>query len=152
MLTFEVVDRICDFIRQGNYQKVAAANCGIKERTWFNWLERAGKRKRPSKVQAHLLQSLAEAEAQFEALHVQRIFASNDPKISMEMLARKYPDRWAATRKTQIVDKDGDDVKPVPSVLVVPGIMDPDEWEAAAAKYKKMQPTFEEPSDADAVH
>ena len=43
-------------------------------------------------------------------------------------------------------------MKPAPQVLVVPGIMDPDEWEEAAAKYKEIQPTFEEAPDADSVH
>lgn len=84
---------------------------------------------------------------------MQRLFNSTDPKISLEMLARKYPDRWAATRKTQMVDGKGEDVKPAPAVLVVPGIMDPTEWQAAADKYKELQPKFEEAAeDADSIH
>lgn len=153
LLTMEKVDEICQFIRAGNYQKVAAGICGIKERTWYNWLEAARKRKRPSKVQLHLLQSVAKAEAEFEGFHVQRIFRSKDPRVSLEMLARRFPDRWGQQTKTRQVDKDGEDVKPAPGVLVVPGIMDETEWAEAAQRYKALQPTAtEEPEDGEAIH
>jgi hypothetical protein len=154
LLTMEKVDNICSYIRAGNYQKVAAAICGIKERTFYNWIEKASKRKRPSAVQLHLLQSLAEAEAMFEGLHVQRIFNSKDPRVSLEMLARRFPDRWGTVQKTRAVDADGKDVKPAPGVLVVPGIMDETEWAEAAQRYKQLQPTATEetPDDGDAIH
>jgi hypothetical protein len=152
-LTVEKVDSVCDFIRAGNYQKVAAALAGIKERTFYNWLERARDAKRPTAIQRHLLQSLALAEAQFEGLHVQRIFNSRDPRVSLEMLARRFPDRWSSTQKTEQrqVDKHGEDVAPS-GVLVVPGQMDEKEWLEAAQRYKQVQPTVEEPADGDSVH
>ena len=147
-LTIDLVDRICDFIRAGNYQKVAAANCGIKERTWYHWLERAREAKRPTIQQRHLLQSVAMADAQWEALHVQRIMASRDPKVSLEMLARRHPERWASTRHTtqRQVDAAGDDV-PAAGVIVVPGPMDEEAWIAAAQRYKLVQPRAEESAD-----
>ena len=152
-LTVEKVDAICDYIRAGNYQKVAAALAGVKERTFYNWVERAREAKRPTAVQRHLLQSLALAEAQFEGLHVQRIFNSRDPRVSLEMLARRFPDRWSPTQKQERrhVDKEGEDVAPS-GVLVVPGQMDEKEWTEAAERYKRVQPTVEEPADGDSVH
>ncbi len=154
-MTIEKIDEICQFIRAGNYQKTAAAICGIKERTWYNWIEKARARKRPNKKQLHLLQSISQAEAEFEGFHVQKIFNSKDPRISLEMLARRFPDRWAAISKseTRQVDKAGKDVK-LPGVLVVPGQMDEDKWTEAAARYKELQPKVEEPADggSDSVH
>ena len=148
-LTIEVIDRICDFIRAGNYQKVAAANCGVKERTWYHWLERARDVKRPTIEQRHLLQSVAMADAQFEALHVQRIMGSADPKVSLEMLSRRFPERWASTRHTtqRQVGKDGEDVPIKGGVIVVPGPMDEAAWIAAAQRYKLVQPRAEESAD-----
>lgn len=66
------------------------------------------------------------------------------------MLARRHPDRWGVTQKNvnRNVNKDGDDVAPTQTpVLVVPGIMDKDEWQKAADEYKKYQPTYEEPAE-----
>lgn len=150
VLTFEKIDKICNYIRAGNYQKVAAALCGVKERTWYASIERAEKAKRPTKLQKHLLQSIAEAEAQFEALHVQNIFSSKDPKVSLEMLSRRFPERWAATRKNsnvnRNVDKDGNDV-PQSGVLLVPGPVDENEWQGLANRYKEIQ--LNPPIDVD---
>lgn len=153
VLTIEKIDKVCNFIRVGNYLKTAVAACGIRERTWYASLERAEKAKRPTSLQRHLMQSVTEAEAQGEAIHVQRLFDSDDPRISLEVLARRFPERWAATHKNvntnanRNVDGEGNDVQP--GVLVIPGPMDEDAWEAAAARYKDVQPRVEEPADDD---
>ena len=150
VITFEVIDKVCQYLTMGHYMNTALSLCGIKERTWYKNMERAEMSKRPTKLQIHLMQSVAKADAQFEHVHVARLFKSDDPRISLEMLSRRHPDKWAATQKNQnrSVDKDGDDVKPT-GVLVVPGIMDPDEWVKAAEQYKKFQPNYEEPADED---
>jgi len=139
----------------GHYMNTALALCNVKERTWYLNMERAETSKRPTKLQIHLMQSVRQADAQFEHLHVTRIVASKDPRLSLEMLSRRHPDKWAAQQRNvnkteqRNVDKDGNDIPPQKGVLVVPGIMDPDEWQAAAEVYKQYQPNYEEPADED---
>jgi len=150
----EVIDRVCDYLKMGHYMNVALSLCNIKERTWYASMVRAEESKRPTKLQIHMMQSVRMADAQFEHLHVSRIVASKDPKLSLEMLSRRHPERWAAQQKSvnqninRQVDKDGEDIAPK-GVLIVPGIMDEAEWLEAAEKYKQYQPKFEEPADSD---
>jgi hypothetical protein len=148
-LTIEKVDRVCNFIKLGHYAQTACNLAGIKERTWYNWISAAEKRKRPNKAQVHLLQSIAYADAQYEHVLVSRIAQDKSAKTAMEMLSRRFPDRWAPQQKNvnRNVDKHGDDVPA--GVLVVPGQMNEDEWVEAAKRYKEHQPTAEEAADAD---
>lgn len=155
-LTYEKVDKVCEYLKLGHFIETACKLSGVKERTWFHWIKCARDRKRPSKIQLHLLQSLDASEAQCEHLLVTRVLADKSSKTALEMLSRRWPERWGVTQKNinRNVDKDGEDIKPH-GVLVVPGQMDEKEWAEAAERYKEHQPTAEESADggsSDSVH
>lgn len=106
----EVHKRIVDCVRDGNYRKVAAGAGGIAEQTLMDWLEagRAG-----TEPFAALLRDIedAEREAEAEMVLVVRENAKEDWHAASWYLARKHPDRWGQTQKTELTGANGGPVQ-----------------------------------------
>lgn len=95
---------ITDLLSEGNTQIGACNAAGIAPATFYHWLERgeadteAGKQT----IYSDFVDAVTRAIGQSEAALVRfaRNAASKDGRVALEMLARRFPDRWAT--KTQV--------------------------------------------------
>lgn len=106
-LTEEIIKDICKKLKVGNYIKTVATSIGVSERTFYYWIDRGEKvnklyeagQKVPNeeKIYLQFLQSIQQAEAESEVVIVAQIFSQipKDWKAGLELLSRKYPERWA---------------------------------------------------------
>jgi hypothetical protein len=120
MLTEELLRRIVEVVRVGNYLKTAAAYCGVGYSTLMLWQQKGRAQQQriedghpPDPEQAIYLQfveqvSQAESQAQVTAVAYWRK-AMADPsqwRAAMEYLARKAPEQWAASSTVHVADAD----------------------------------------------
>lgn len=139
--TYETVDKICNFLRSGNTNKVACICAGVVEQTFYNWVNDATEAQEKGKatpLQIYFLESITRAREQAEAILVQRVFdaSARDWRAAMALIERRNPDDWGDRLKLQRLGKDGKPVdEEVPRVLVVPPhIDDIHEWSKRAKK------------------
>ena len=95
-LTPELVDKICNAIRAGNYAKVACVMAGISEAIYYRWLQE-GKKPNARGIYLDFVESIerAEAEAEVHAVALIKQAANNGSlKASQWYLERKHSDRW----------------------------------------------------------
>ena len=101
-LTPEVQKRILSAIRAGNYATVAAEYAGIRERTFYAWLQRG--RGQDAGIYRDFLEAVksAEREAEVRAVaHIQSHMAGSW-QAAMTYLERKFPERWAKRERVSI--------------------------------------------------
>ena len=95
-LTDELAAEICEHLRNGQYRKIAAQLVGIHEGTLAQWMAR---KYEPYKTfQTKVL--AAEAESERASVAIVR-----DSPLTVDhkwYLARKFPDRWAETRRLDL--------------------------------------------------
>jgi hypothetical protein len=114
ILSPELIEQLCAYVRQGNYNVTAVQACGIHERTFYSWLER-GKRElevrpedgtEPESLYMQLLQSLkkSEAEAQIKIAKVVTDCAVKDGQwlAGMTFLERRWPDQYGRRERKQV--------------------------------------------------
>jgi len=142
-LTPDLQERILNMIRLGNYRNVAAQAVGIAPETFCRWMSR------PRDPYRQFRQAVEQAEAMAEVSMVALIAkaARDDPKYALQYLARKAPERWAERKFAGSLNAEGKPTKPAGGVLVVPGLINEDDWAELAGRYKKYQPTIEEVAD-----
>ena len=111
-------------MKSGWYVKVAVESVGIGRRTYYDWLERGKKAlelqendkdvPESEKIYCQFCQSVRQSEAEGEGVLVTAIFSqiSNDWRAALEILSRKYPERWAKKEymdfKGHIEEDEGD--------------------------------------------
>lgn len=93
-LTLEVQEKICDAIKGGNHQVVAAAYAGIGESTYYAWLERGVKNKSGEYVEFVEAVKKAQADAETRNVLLIQTAAKETWTAAAWWLERKYPDRW----------------------------------------------------------
>lgn len=108
----KTTEKIIELVRKGNYKKVAAAYCGISEKTLYEWQKEGQADIQAGKItkKSEFCKSLEQAESKFEieSLEILNKETSQDPKMRLEILARKYPDRWGRKEKHEVkADIDG---------------------------------------------
>ena len=91
----EVTKTIREAIERGNTVKNAAALAGISERVVYNWLEWGKEGKDSEYLQFMQEVNRAQANAQDRAVRAFVGAFSDDPRMAMEYLARRYPEDWA---------------------------------------------------------
>lgn len=94
-LTPEVQEKICKWIRGGNYPAVAAMAAGIAHSTFFEWLKR-GARQRKGKYK-EFSDAVEKARAEGESILVgaiTRAAIQGDWKPAAWLLSRSRPRRW----------------------------------------------------------
>lgn len=144
--TQELQDRFVQIIQSGNYRSVAASAVGIHPDTVNDWM----KKKRKPYTGFSVAVRKAEADAQRMMVNaIVKAGAQGDWRAALEFLARKFPKEWAKKDFQGALGADGKPTDMPSGVLVVPGIMDEEEWVAAAQRYKLIQPRAEE---TDANH
>ena len=105
-LTPELTERICDFIRKGNYISTACQIVGIHKATYYNWLEQgetdieAG----IDSMYADFVKAVkkAEADAEEELVKMVRNAAPKNWIAGMTLLERRHPDRWGRRDRHQV--------------------------------------------------
>lgn len=97
-LTPEIQEKICKHLKVGNYRGPSARSAGITHATFIEWMKR-GKRE-PESEYGQFLEAVLKAEVDAETTLVERIFIGGmaDPKWAMDLLKRKYPQRWGQDR------------------------------------------------------
>ena len=134
-LTPERQERICGFIRAGNYAVVAAGCSGITEGTYYHWLKLAEKAK--SGIYYQFSQSIKKAQDDAEAERVMKIRSLAMGEAPTEtitvldkatgevtkvitkharpewtalawLLERQHPERWGKKETVTLTDPDGE--------------------------------------------
>jgi hypothetical protein len=95
---------ITDLLSEGNTQIGACNAAGIAPATFYHWLERGEADTEADKqtIYSDFVDAVTRAIGLSEAALVRfaRNAASKDGRVALEMLARRFPDRWAT--KTQV--------------------------------------------------
>ena len=93
-LTPAIQEAICTKLRAGNVPETAAISEGVARRTFFLWLERGKNGEQPYEdFRLAVDQAIAEFEVKVVA------GAVSDPKNSIAILERRFPDRWSLKRE-----------------------------------------------------
>lgn len=109
--TPEVVKRVADAIRGGNYANVAARYAGIGERSFYKWMERGATGEEPY---AQFRQAVKDAEAQAEVRNValiQQAAQAGTWQASAWYLERRYPARYGRRDRLEHSGPDGGPIK-----------------------------------------
>jgi hypothetical protein len=87
-------------VRLGNYLTVAAALCGVDARTIHYWMKKG--KDNPEGIYGIFYQKVQQAKAEWEAEALGLIVGSQDPKMMLEIMSRKSPDRWSASTRVTV--------------------------------------------------
>jgi len=113
--TSENTELIIAAVRAGNYFTTSAALAGIHVQTLYRWL-REGEEDEDSKYrQFSLDMAMAEAEAEISIVSVIRAEASEDYRAGLELLSRRFPDRWSTHNRTELTGTHGAPIEVVVS-------------------------------------
>ncbi len=106
-LTPEVQTAICQAIRAGNYNGVAANYAGIGESTFYLWLTQ-GEQAQSGKY-VEFLEAVKKAESDAETRNVALIetAASQSWQAAAWWLERKHNNRWGRKEKQEVTGADG---------------------------------------------
>lgn len=107
LLTEQVKQKIVQAISAGNYFETACKYAGIGIATGYEWLARGEgrSRNRPcSAVYAEFAEAIRQAEGQCEVHAVARVQQAipENPRLGLDFLARRFPDRWGNRDKLDI--------------------------------------------------
>jgi hypothetical protein len=95
-LNDEAAGIILEALRAGHYRKTAAALAGIHATTFSEWMRREHE---PYKSFQSMVLA---AEAEAEQTQLSKITESPEPADAKWYLSRKFPDRWAETRRIDV--------------------------------------------------
>jgi hypothetical protein len=95
-LTEELAKAICAYLEAGHYRQTAAQLVGIHPTTFSDWM---GKEREPYLT---FQTAVRAAEAEAERKQLAKIAESPDPADAKWYLARKFPDKWAETRRVDV--------------------------------------------------
>lgn len=104
-LTPERQAKICGLIRAGHYMKTAAMASGISEDTFHDWKSK-GESAKSGKFRA-FYDAVVEAEGQSELLLVDRVLKEGGAKGALEILKRRFPERWGDRHRLEHATPDG---------------------------------------------
>jgi len=98
----EIQEKIVQYLREGMSREGAANKAGISKVTFYKLLERAKYSNKGTEAR-EFYEAVIRAEAEVEAEMVERWKAKTDQdwKAAMHYLARRFPDRWSASRKEE---------------------------------------------------
>jgi len=116
-LTPEIQEKIIGYIKAGNYIVIACKAVGINKLTYYRWVQRGakalqlekegGKVPESEKIYCNFCNSVRQAHAigELEIFSEIRSQVKKDWHAGMEILARKYPQRWARRDKLEVKTK-----------------------------------------------
>ncbi len=107
-LSEELIEEVCQIVREGNYVQTAIKALGIKQSTFYYWLKkgREGKNKLCKKLVEKLDEAMAEAERACVLVLRAAAISERDWKAALAWLERRFPERWG--RKEPRTASDGE--------------------------------------------
>lgn len=81
-----IIEEICGFIEDGLSQKDASRMARISESTFYEWIH--------TKPELSESLELARLKYKHRLLTMLNVQAANNPRVALEVLARKWPDEW----------------------------------------------------------
>lgn len=113
------VRAILDNIREGNYMIPSAIAAGVPKDTFFYWIRKGKKARSGKHKRFYDAVQCAKAEAELELVKKVKAHGATEYKAILEMLARRFPDRWAKREKVKAdITLTGKDGGPVEIVVV----------------------------------
>lgn len=102
-LTPEIQDKICDYLKMGNFIDTSCKLVGIHKDTFFEWMKRGREAKRKSIYQDFFF-AVEEAQGFGEARHVAIVSKAGefDWHASAWMLERKFPEKYGRKDKVDL--------------------------------------------------
>lgn len=118
-LTNNVIESICASIRSGSYVGAACGRARVSKRSFYDWRKRGEKEREDGKstVYTRFVDALEHAEADNEVMLVEAISTHDDWRAKMEILKRRYPERWGDKSKTELTGANGE---PLPAAAIPP--------------------------------
>jgi hypothetical protein len=127
-LTPAIQEKITALMAGGHFAEVAAKAAGIDPRTYYAW--RAKGKKSPGTPYGEFERECEKAEADSELLLVEEVRRKGGWKGALELLKRRFPERWGDRMRAQIGNVPGEEFKtagpPPPAVSII--IQAGDEW------------------------
>lgn len=117
-LTQEIIDKLAVIVAKGNFRYVARGQLGIPEGTFKSWISsgkrelkefQSGKRKNVT-LKMKLVTALDIAESQIHGKIISNVMESDNLKLQMEYLYRRYGKLYAKTPNAHD-DETGETVK-----------------------------------------
>lgn len=92
----EIIDKLIDAVRRGNYVETACKMAGVSESSYYAWLQRAREEKDPPKALTDFLEAIkkAESEAEAEALQIIKDASRDTWQAAAWYLERRSYNRW----------------------------------------------------------
>jgi hypothetical protein len=121
-LNIELIDTICDTIRQGNYPTTAAVAQGVQPQNWSTWLTQGkidiGVGRESIFSYLHGEVQKASAEAEISLLKRSDSYAEDGKKQWVQpitVMSRRFRERWSESTQVNVdVQVSGPDVAPKP--------------------------------------
>jgi transposase len=112
----QMIERICQYVRDGNYLEPSAVRAGVDKSTLYLWLKRGGlERKRLMRndaaepiereaIYVKLLEALEKAEAEAEAIDIATVRAASGMQwqAAAWRLERKHQKRWGLKQRVEL--------------------------------------------------
>jgi len=118
-LTTAVIESICSSIRGGSYILAACGRARVSRRSFYEWKERGEKEREEGRNTIHVkfIDALEHAEADNEVMLVESVSSDVDWRAKMEILKRRYKERWGDSSKTELSGPGG---QPLPTAAIPP--------------------------------
>jgi len=102
-LTPEILSKICDALRAGNYRETAAAFAGIRKSTFYDWIRQGARAPHGIYRELHdaVEKALADSEARDVAL-IGKAAGDGDWQAAAWRLERKFPERWGRRDRHEV--------------------------------------------------
>lgn len=152
-LTPEMQEKITNLIRAGHYMETAAKASGIGTTTFWRWMaegQATEENPRPRPIYRDFREAVQKAEADSEAILLAGIIRDGGPKMKLEVLKRRFPERWGDRHRLEHSGPNGGPIEghstggnaPVVNVILEGGTT----WEQPAADDDALE-EFEEEED-----
>ena len=116
-LTKELQDRVCSYLRAGNYIETACKAAGIVKETLYRWLKRAAAGDGEPFEGFREAVEAAQAQAEVRGVALVSKAGQEDWRAAAWMLERKFPKRWGTIQRHEIGLSDEDKQETAATIL-----------------------------------
>lgn len=109
-LSLEVMNKICDLVRNGNHLNVSAGECGVDPEVVYSWMTR-GKEGKVGFEEFYKRVTQAQAEHESRLVDLWQNHFDKDYKAIRDFMARRYPNRWSEKSRVEHTGENGGPIK-----------------------------------------
>ena len=110
-LTLAVIEDVCKCFEDGNTVTATMGHCGLSKANWDEWRRRGIAAKRGIYAEFYRRTSRAIREGQYKL--EARLLATRDDRTLLEVVRRRFPADWAATRAIEVSGPGGGPIQQV---------------------------------------